>query len=132
MPRLSGAVDLAGLVSGLRASAMSEVLDIAGFTVALEGDQAVYSFAGVEELGVEPPPNQEVQLREAMQPGGSLAGKRMVISLEGMPALSSRQLGSLLAIYRAVGSKDKIAVRGIRPNVRTLFDMTKMDQFFEY
>ena len=132
MPRLSGAVDLAGLVSGLRVSAMSELLDIAGFTVTVEGDQAVYSFANVDELGLEPPPNQEGCLREAMQPGGSLAGKRMVISLEGMPALSSRQLGSLLAIYRAVDSKDKIAIRGIRRNVRTLFDMTKMDQFFEY
>ena len=111
---------------------MSESFELAGFTVALEGDQAVCSFASVDELGNEPPLDQEEQIRLALQPGGCLAGKQMVISLEGIPAVSSRQLGSLLAIYRAIGSNDKITVRGVRRNVRELFSMTKMEQFFDY
>ncbi|HUU85308.1 MAG TPA: hypothetical protein VM243_17550 [Phycisphaerae bacterium] len=111
---------------------MSEVFELAGFTVALEGDEAVCCFAGVDELGNEPPANQEEQIRQALQPGGSLSGKHMVVSLEGIPAVSSRQLSSLVAVFRAVGSEDRIPVRGVRRNVRRLFDMTKMDQFFEY
>ena len=111
---------------------MSECFVVAGFKVAVDGEQAVCSLPGVDELGAEPPPNQEQQIRQALQPGGCLAGKQMVISLEGIPAVSSRQLGSLLTVYRAIGSTGKIPVRGVRPNIRELFNMTKMDQFFDY
>ena len=111
---------------------MSETMEIGGFAVSLEGDEAVCRLLLRDDLGVEPPADQEEQLSQAMAPGGSLAGKLLVISLEGIPAVSSRQLGSMLSLYRAAGLDAKIAVRGIRPNVRELFKMTKMDQFFGY
>lgn len=111
---------------------MSEPLEIAGFRVSLEGDEAFCRFVGRDEPGADPPPNLEQDFRDALQPGGRLAGKRLVVSLDTTPAMSSRQLGSLLAIHRAAGADQKLVVRGVRRNVRQLFDLTRMDKFFDY
>ena len=111
---------------------MSHEIELAGFAVVLEDQEAVCRFAVVDDPTVNPPPDPEEAFRREMQPGGRLAGKQLVISLEDTPAMSSRQLGSLLAIHRAWGGRGKLTVRGVRPNVRELFDMTKMGQFFEY
>jgi anti-anti-sigma factor len=111
---------------------MADELEIAGFRVSLEGEEAVCRFALSEDLGVDPPPNLEENFRSELQPGGRLQGKRLVVSLDTMLAMSSRQLGSLLSIHRATGTGGKLAVRGVRRNVRELFEMTRMDQFFDY
>jgi hypothetical protein len=111
---------------------MSEPFEIAGFRVSLEGDEAVCRFASRDEPGADPPPSLEQDFRDELQPGGRLAGKRLVVFLDTMPAMSSRQLGSLLAIHRAAGADQKLVVRGVRRNIRQLFDLTRMDKFFDY
>jgi len=111
---------------------MSERLDICGFVVSLEGDEAVCRFAGPSELGSGVPPTLEEAFRTELQPGGRLAGKSLVVSLSDTPALSSRQLGALLAVHRAAGGEAKLVIRGVRPNVRDLFEMTRMAEFFDY
>jgi len=111
---------------------MPEELDIAGFRVTIDGDRAVCRFAVLEDMGVDPPPDLEDVFRREVESGGRLAGKRVVFALDNMRAMSSRQLGSLLAIRKALEPEGLVPVRGIQPNVRELFGMTRMDQFFDY
>ncbi len=111
---------------------MLEEFELSGFIVTLQEEEAICRFADPEDLGVDPPIDQEEKFHNELEPGGRLAGKRVVIALDTMPAMSSRQLGSLLAIHRASKQPGKLVVRGARRNVRELFAITRMDQFFDY
>ncbi len=100
--------------------------------VLLEGEEAVCRFAGRHDFSEEPPSGLEEAFGAELAPGGRLAGYRLVVALDEVPAVSSRQLGALLAVHRAAGGGGKLSIRGVRPNVRSLFDMTRMTEFFQY
>lgn len=52
--------------------------------------------------------------------------------LQQIPAISSRQLGLMLALKKALrGRCEKIRVSGVRENVRRLLEITQTLQFFE-
>lgn len=54
------------------------------------------------------------------------------MNLHGISAISSRQLGSLIALGKVLRSRfGKIAVTGVSPGVRHLLEMTRTDQLFE-
>ncbi|MCH7813733.1 MAG: STAS domain-containing protein [Planctomycetes bacterium] len=111
---------------------MADSFEIAGFRVLVEGDEAICRFAGVEVPTPEVLPNPQEAFAKELQPGGRLAGKRLVVALDDVPAISSSQLGSLLAIHKATGREDKTVVRSAGPNIRELFDITRMDRYFDY
>ena len=111
---------------------MGDSFEIGWFRVSLEGEEAVCRFAGRHDFSEEPPSGLPEAFEDELAPGGRLAGYRLVVALDDVPAVSSRQLGALLAVHRAAGGGGKLAIRGVRPNVRSLFDMTKMADFFEY
>ena len=111
---------------------MSEQFEISGFRVSLEGDEAVCRFGPAGKASADTPPDLEQNFHDELQAGGRLAGKRLVVSLDTLPAMSSRQLGSLLAIHRAACPGEKLVVRGVGRNIRELFEMTRMDAFFDY
>ena len=105
---------------------MSDTYEIAEFYVTVEGDCATCRF------GDDTPHDSEACFLAELAHGRPLQGKRVVLDLSNKAALSSRQVGALLAIHRATGSQDKLQIKGVRPNVRNLFDLTKLDRFFAY
>lgn len=111
---------------------MADSFEIASLTVSLDGDQAIVRFGSEDDLCDMHTTDLEQRLTAELQEGGRLAGKRLVVALEDMPALSSRQLGTLMSIQRASGTGGKLTVRGARRNVRELFALTKMGEFFDY
>lgn len=111
---------------------MSETYEIAEFYVTVEGDCAVCRFGEQEDFGDGTPQDAEGCFRAELADGRPLQGKRIVLDLSNKVGLSSRQVGALLAVHRATESQDKMKIEGVRPNVRSLFDLTKLDRFFAY
>ncbi|MFQ5490392.1 MAG: STAS domain-containing protein [Phycisphaerae bacterium] len=111
---------------------MTDSFDIAGFSVSLEGDQATFRLTPRHDFDDEPSADLKQCLTPEFGPGGRLAGKHVVVALEDVPALSSRQLGALMSVQRATGTGKKLTVRGARRNIRELFKLTKMTELFDY
>lgn len=54
------------------------------------------------------------------------------LDLQQIPAISSRQLGLMLSLKKALkGRCERVKVRGVRENVRRLLEITHTLQFFE-
>jgi hypothetical protein len=111
---------------------MSESFEVGGFVVSLEGEEAVCRFAAPDDFGGELPSSLDQALEAEFAPGGRLAGKKPVVALYNAPAVSSRQLGAMLALHQAAGGQQRVEVRGARRQVRDFFEMTRMANFFEY
>ena len=59
-------------------------------------------------------------------------GHRISLDLQGVPAISSHQLGLMLAVHKALREKlGKLPVTGASDTVRKLLEMTNTAQFFE-
>lgn len=56
--------------------------------------------------------------------------RRMVVDLSNMPAMSSSQLGALLAIRKALGDQHRVQLSNLRPNVREALRITRLDHLF--
>ncbi len=111
---------------------MSDNFEVGGFCVSIEGDEAVCRFVAGEDFGEELPPAMEDEIAAEFKTGGRLAGRRLVVVLDEVAAVSSRQLGALLSLHRGAGGEQRVPIRGVRPNVRGLFEMSRMDKFFDY
>lgn len=92
-----------------------------------------FTLANPAEQLLEVPPRFEAELAErlgALSPDGT--PPRVVLDLEGLPALSSRQLGVLISLHKAVRARAKrLPVVGTSAGVRHLFAVTRTGQFFE-
>lgn len=56
----------------------------------------------------------------------------VLLDMTNVTFLDSSGLGALVAIWRTLSSRrGKIKLSGVRPMVRTVFDMTRMDRIFE-
>ena len=85
------------------------------------------------EQGYEFPPNLEALVANAMRGKvDRIGGRRVFIDLEHLPAISSKQLGAMLAVRKACRSELKVRVLHLRPNVRELLLVTKLGDFFEW
>jgi hypothetical protein len=62
---------------------------------------------------------------------GLLDNRQIVIDLEDLPAISSKQLGAMLAVKQACGEGRRIQVINLRPNVRELLSVTRLGDFFD-
>ena len=57
--------------------------------------------------------------------------KRLVIDLSGVSYIDSSGVGTLVEIFRRVNrGKGKMFLVGMTPTVRSVFEITKLDQFF--
>ena len=82
---------------------------------------------------LELPPDYErflvERLRPLLDPGKSPA---VEIDLENLPGISSRQLGLMLALQKALADHyEKLCVTGLSDGVRRLLNLTRTEQFFE-
>jgi hypothetical protein len=85
------------------------------------------------EHGYEYPPNLEALIVNELAENCELAAPKQVhIDLEDLPAISSKQLGAMLAVRKACCADRKVRVVHLRPNVRELLQITKLNDFFEW
>jgi len=83
--------------------------------------------------GYEFPHNLEAMIHNAVRgEADRVSGRRVCIDLENLPAISSKQLGAMLAVRKACHSDQKVRVLNLRPNVRELLLITKLGDFFEW
>lgn len=63
---------------------------------------------------------------------GTQGPVEVYLDLQQIPAISSRQLGLMLSLKKALkGRCELVKVRGVRENVRRLLEITHTLQFFE-
>ncbi len=60
----------------------------------------------------------------------NLEGKRFVVDLDNLPAVSSRQLGMLLTIRKACQPYGDTELRSVSDSVKYLLHMTRMASYF--
>ncbi len=57
--------------------------------------------------------------------------KRLIVNLEEVPYMDSSGVGTLVEILRRVTAyKGTMALIGLNPRVRSVFEITKLDKFF--
>ncbi|MCZ6683868.1 MAG: STAS domain-containing protein [Planctomycetota bacterium] len=57
--------------------------------------------------------------------------KRLIVNLEEVPYMDSSGVGTLVEILRRVTAyKGTMALVGLNPRVRSVFEITKLDKFF--
>jgi len=113
---------------------MPETIDVSPFVVTVGDDDVVFRFDRASfEQGFEYPPNLEGMIASLVDSRPGLLDKRRTcVDLENLPAISSKQLGAMLAVRKACGANRKIPLLNIRPNVRELLHITKLSDFFEW
>lgn len=113
---------------------MPDVFDIPPFQTTVGPTDLVFRFDRSSfEHGYEFPPNLEALVANAVRGDvDHVSGRRVCIDLEDLPAISSKQLGAMLAVRKACRSDQKVRVLRLRPNVRELLLVTKLGDFFEW
>ncbi len=111
---------------------MAEIIEVPPFHVTCEASKATFRFdQEFFEAGEQYPPNLERMLANVIEShSGKLSECEIEVDLEGLPAISSKQLGAMLAVRKASGREGRIRVLNLRPNVRELLHVTKLDDFF--
>jgi anti-anti-sigma factor len=111
---------------------MSPSFEVAGFVVVRTDNQALIHFHDEPQIGGGVSPDTTSAFSRELADGGRLAGCELMVSLRNMPAISSSQLGTLLAIHKANGRSGKLRFCDVSAMVRKLFDTAGMTAFFEY
>ena len=112
---------------------MADQPDLGPLTLNREGDVLRFTLADPERMTLDLPPNYEHHLtHELAEVIGTQPQVRATIDLQDLPAISSRQLGVLLALHKALRERiGRLPVTGVSEPVRRLFELTRTDQFFE-
>lgn len=110
---------------------MSQPHTIEPLTITFKEKEAVFRFSDPNEMVLEVPATLEHDLRSFVESNEAEISKRtLVFDLTGAPAISSRQLGVLLAVRHSVSGGGPLMLRGVTDRVRRLLEMTCMEQFF--
>ena len=112
---------------------LSEVRDLGPLTLTQEGEHWCFTITAPSEIMLELPPNYERFLTERLERLTSASRDLQVeMDLAEAPALSSRQLGLMLALHKALADYcDRLPLVRVSPGVRRLLDLTRTIQFFE-
>ena len=113
---------------------MPDTLEVPPFLIGFDASAVVFRFDpdGLE-LGDEYPPNLEALIADVVaQHAEEFATREVVIDLEPLPAISSKQLGAMLAVRRGCRQDSKVRLRNPRSNVRELLIITKLGDFFTW
>jgi anti-anti-sigma regulatory factor len=112
--------------------AMSQTPDLGPLTLTQEGDRWRFTLTTPSEMMLELPSDYERFLTERLEPMlRASALPPIEMDLRGLPAISSRQLGLMLALQRALADRcEKLCVTGLSDGVRRLLNLTRTEQFF--
>ena len=119
--------------SASRPAKVGDAPDLGPLSLGQDGERWRFTLTSPEEMTLELPPDYEHFLSERLKPVlGARAEPRVVMDLQGLPAISSRQLGLMLALHKALSKRvDRLPITGISDGVRRLLDLTRTAQFFE-
>jgi ABC-type transporter Mla MlaB component len=110
-----------------------EKCDLGPLTLAAARDRWRFTLTNPNEMTLELPPDYEQFLRKRLEPFlKSRAEPAIEMDLEDLPAISSRHLGLMLSLRKALADRcEHLQVRGISPGVRRLLKLTRTSQFFD-
>jgi anti-anti-sigma regulatory factor len=110
-----------------------EVRDLGPLTLTTDPDRWRFTITAPNEMTLELPPDYEQFLRERLEPHFRSAGQPAIeIDLQDLPAISSRHLGLMLALQKAVAERcERLRVTGVSMGVRRLLGLTRTNQFFD-
>ena len=110
-----------------------QTIDLGPLTLAREGRTWCFTLSAPHEMTLELPPDYESDLRRALQPLiDDAPPATIVMDLQDLPAISSRHLGLMLALHKALGDCcGRVRLAGLSPAVRRLLDLTRTERFFE-
>ncbi len=115
------------------ATTVMETLDLSPLELKREGNLLRFTFAEQVDILPELPADYEALLTEKLAP--ILAHQATLtaeISLEGLAAISSRQLGSLITLGKVLRPRfGRLALTNISGGVRHLLGLTRTDQLFD-
>ncbi|GJM25342.1 MAG: hypothetical protein DHS20C16_17570 [Phycisphaerae bacterium] len=113
---------------------MNGKLEFSPFLIRSTHSQVTFRFdPNSLEQGFEYPANLESLLCDLVKQNAELfTNREVVIDLEELPAISSKQLGAMLAVRKACAGDCKVSVMHLRPNVAELLRVTKLEDFFDW
>lgn len=108
-------------------------MEMGPFEVRREPARLIFTLAPADELtlaaaGADPTfADRLLRLHDDARPA------EVLIDLENIPAISSRQLNSMLALHRALRPRHpKLHIANVSPTVRRLLEVSRTAQFFEF
>lgn len=112
---------------------MAEISDLGPFRIEPAGARWRLTLKPILDLAEETPRDFHVTLRARLDAVlGDSAPIDIFLDLQEVPAISSRQLGLMLSLKKALAGRcDKVRVTGVRENVMRLLGITHTLQFFE-
>ena len=107
--------------------------DLGPLTLAAEKDCWRFTIAAPTEMTLDLPPDYEDFLRQKLEAFLQSSEQPTIeIDLQDLPAISSRHLGLMLALQKALTRRcERLRVTGVSPGVRRLLGLTRTDQFFD-
>lgn len=107
--------------------------DLGPLTLAAEKNRWRFTLAAPTEMTLELPPDYEHFLRQKLEPFFQSSEQPTIeMDLQDLPAISSRHLGLMLALQKAIAERyERLRITGISPGVRRLLSLTRIDQFFD-
>lgn len=110
---------------------MAETVDLGPLTMAVGDDTAVVRLSDPQAIVLEISEQYEEELQRALKQVLD-SGRAVVLDLEDLPALSSRQLGLMLTLQKVVTPRQgKLPVWHVSPGVQRVLKMTRTGHFFE-
>lgn len=112
---------------------MNQPSNLGPLKVTAAGDAWHISLPASDDLMPDLPADLEKQLASGLNElFGKSNGNRILLNLNHTPAISSHQLGLMLAVQKALREKlGKLPITGVSDTVRKLLEMTNTAQFFE-
>jgi len=110
---------------------VTEMSDIGPIRVEMHPAEVRFRFANPRTMTLEVPISLEEELARHLEAHeAAIAGKRLVIDLEDLPAVSSRQLGIMLTIRKTCQPYGTTDLASVSDGVRYLLNLTRMAQYF--
>lgn len=112
---------------------MSQSSNLGPLKIVAVGDTWHVSLPSSDELAPDLPPNLDrLLLSEFTEFFRRATSNRVTLDLNGVPAISSHQLGLMLALQKALREKiGKLPITGASDSVLKLLEMTNTAQFFD-
>jgi anti-anti-sigma regulatory factor len=107
--------------------------DLGPLTLTQQGNRWCFTITAPAEIMLELPRDYEHFLSKSLQRLTHTAHDLQVeMDLHDLPGLSSRQLGLMLALQKALADHcDRLHLTGVSPGVRRLLNLTRTVQFFD-
>ena len=111
---------------------MASDIGLGPISVNFADSEVVFRYTDPGAMTLEIPAHLDKKLRETMAAhDADVAEKPILVDLEGILALSSRQLGILLLIRTVCGMSRPVILRGISDPVESLLEVTKLTKLFQ-